>query len=290
LLDLGTLQASSDNDPGLLYTYASGVGNWISSSKDGSTALIATPNNDGGPVTIWSAATNTWTDHHLGGFLIDGTVSGDGNVFSAVGYGNPAFELSVNFLDSQANVLGTAGLPDFLLELSPYGGASGYLVGPRLNDAGSLIYIPFPQGVDIFDVQHGDLRERILLTEQMTYGGSLGDLTSRKIHNMAIDEIGQRIFLITNKGFTIAQLDSVPLSIGSVTPASGPAGTQVKIRGSGFVQATSATANGTAATVSYVDADTLQVTFPSLPAGAVQIRVTNPDGQSYTLDGAFTVQ
>jgi hypothetical protein len=107
---------------------------------------------------------------------------------------------------------------------------------------------------------------------------------------MAIDETGQRIFLITNKGLTIAQLDSVPLSIGSVTPASGPAGTQVKIRGSGFVQGTTANANGMSAAVSYVDADTLQVTLPALPAGAVQITITNPDGQSYTLDDAFTVQ
>jgi hypothetical protein len=289
VLDLGSLQVSKDNDPGLFYLQV--AGNWISSSQDGSGAVIAVPDNSGGPVILYSAATNTWTNQLLGTFLIDGSVSGDGNFFSALGTGNPSFELSISFLDPQANLLGTAGLPDFLYELSPGGGTSGYLAGSRLNSSGSLLYIPFPQGVDIFDVHHGDLRERVYLTEQMpAVSGSFGDLTSTMVHNMAIDETGERIFLITNKGLTIAQLDSAPLSIGSVTPSSGAAGTQVKIRGSGFVEATTATANGTAATVYYVDSNTLQVTLPSLTAGAVQMTITNPDGQSYTLDDAFTVQ
>jgi len=290
LLDLGTLQASADNDPGLFYTYAEGTGNWISSSRDGSQAVIAAPNSTPGPFMVWTAAANKWIYRLLPSSLIDGTVSGDGNVFSAVGYGDPSFELSINFLDSQANILALAGLADFLIETATGGGVSGYLVGARLNDAGSLIYVPFPQGVDIFDVQHGDLRQRIFLTEQMTYGGSLGDLSSRIIHNLAIDQTGDWIFLLTNKGLTIAQLDSVPLSIGSVTPSLGPAGTQVKIRGSGFAQGTTGSANGTPAAVSYVDPNTLQLTLPSLPSGTVQITITNPDGQSYVLDNAFTVQ
>jgi DNA-binding beta-propeller fold protein YncE len=285
LLDLGTLQVAIDNDPGL-----SPDGSSISSSKDGSVAIIAKLEDDGGPIVIWNAADNAWTTHNIGGMLIDGSVSGDGNVFSAVGEGNPSWELSISFLDSQANVVGMAGLPDFLLELSPYGAISGYLSGHRLHDSGSLVYLPFPQGVDIFDVRHGDLRERIFLTEQMTNGGSLLDLTSRMVHNMAIDETGQRVFLMTNKGLTIAQLDSVPLSIGSVTPAAGPAGTQVKIRGSGFLPGATASANGTSAVVSYVDSNTLQVSLPSLPSGAVQIKITNPDGKTYSLDDAYTVQ
>jgi hypothetical protein len=282
LLDLSTLQVSKDNDPGLPLLEI--AGSWICSSRDGSKAFVVTPNNDGGPIAIWSAATNVWTSHGIGGLLSDGTVSGDGNVFASVGENL----MDLRFEDSGANILGLAGLPEFLFPSSQ--GLLAYVDGARLNDAGSLLYLPFSNGIDLFDVQHGALRERVSLTEQMTRGGSLGDLTSRIIHNMAIDETGQRIFLITNQGLTIAQLDSVPLSIGSVTPVLGPAGTQVKIRGSGFVEGTTAIANGTAATVSYVDADTLQVTLPSLPAGVVQITITNPDGHSYALDDAFTVQ
>ncbi len=34
---------------------------------------------------------------------------------------------------------------------------------------------------------------------------------------------------------------------------------------------------------------TLQVTVPSLPNGSVQVTVTNPDGQQYSFDAAFTI-
>jgi hypothetical protein len=107
---------------------------------------------------------------------------------------------------------------------------------------------------------------------------------------LAIDATGQHLYMITNKGLTVAELDAVPLSIGSVTPATGPAGTQVKVRGSGFLPGMTASTNGVAAAVSYVDADTLQLTIPSLPVGAVQITLKNPDGQTYVLDDAYTAE
>lgn len=53
-----------------------------------------------------------------------------------------------------------------------------------MHDSGSLLYSPFPQGIDIFDAQHGDLRERIYLSEQIP----------RIQEAMAIDETGQRIW------------------------------------------------------------------------------------------------
>jgi hypothetical protein len=290
VLNLSTLQASPDTDPALFWAWnGDGIGSWISSSRDGSAACISSFDITAGSIVIWTAATNTWVaQHYISSALLDSSVSGDGNIFSALGLGYPANVFDLTFVDSQGNIVGTAGLPDFRRAVSQ-DGSSSYLDGHRLNDSGSLIYIPFPQGIDIFDVQHGDLRERISLTEQMSIGIA-GSLATRIIHSMAIDETGQHIYLITNKGLTIAQLDSVPLSIGSVTPASGGAGTQVKIRGSGFVAGTTATANGTSAAVSFVDTDTLQVVLPMLPSGAVQITLTNPDGQTYTLDDSFTVQ
>jgi hypothetical protein len=53
---------------------------------------------------------------------------------------------------------------------------------------------------------------------------------------------------------------------------------------------TSGSLNGTATSAQFVDADTLRVTVPSLTAGPVQIIPTNPGGQTYTLDDAFTIQ
>ena len=241
ILDLGTLQAALDTDPGLSFIEFSGA--WINSSNDGSQAIITNP--DGGPAIIWNAASNHWTPQS-GGTLVDGTVSSDDNMFATVGTGRTAFPISVAFIDPQANIIGYIGLPDFLLKMLPLPGPASptTLTGARLNSSGSLLYVPFAHGIDIFDVHHGNLRERISLTEQMSNGGGpLGDLTNRIVHNMAIDETGKRLFLITDKGLTIAQLDSLPLSIGSVTPALGAPGAQVTVRGSGFVQGATANAN-----------------------------------------------
>src|SRR5579862_1303765 len=107
---------------------------------------------------------------------------------------------------------------------------------------------------------------------------------------MAIDPYGQNIYLITNAGLTVVQLTSAPLAIGRVTPASGSTGIQVTIHGSGFQQTTAVTANGLSATTTFVDANTLLAVMPSLAAGSTQITVTNPSGETYSLDNAFTVQ
>jgi DNA-binding beta-propeller fold protein YncE len=247
-------------------------GNVISSSKDGSIVFLSQDGDSGGPVMVWTAAAGGWPGRNVGDFVTDSAVSGDGHVLSAIRSGAVPSQ-GIRFMDTQMNIVGTGGLPEFLNQT--------YAQGERLHDSGSLEYVPFQQGIDIFDVHHGDLRERLLFTQQ---------LSSNIVHPMALDETGGRIFLITNTGLTIAQLDSVPLSIGSVSPGSGAAGTQVTLRGSGFVPGAAATANGIAATVSFVDADTLNVTLPSLPAGAVQITLTNSDGQTYSLDDAYQVQ
>jgi IPT/TIG domain len=75
-----------------------------------------------------------------------------------------------------------------------------------------------------------------------------------------------------------------------VTPASGPAGTKVTILGSGFQSGTAVTANGIPAATTFVSASTLQVVVPSVAAGSTQITVTNPVGETYSLDNAFTTK
>ncbi len=50
---------------------------------------------------------------------------------------------------------------------------------------------------------------------------------------MALDT-GERIFLISSTGITVAQLARVPLSISSANPSLGTTGTLITIRGSGF--------------------------------------------------------
>ena len=60
------------------------------------------------------------------------------------------------------------------------------------------------------------------------------------------------------------------------------------IRGSGFVSGVTTAISGKAATVTLKDMNTLSVTVPALTAGPQRITITNPDGESVSLDAAIT--
>ena len=85
------------------------------------------------------------------------------------------------------------------------------------------------------------------------------------------------------------QLVSVPLGIGSLLPLNGSVagGTSVTLRGSGFQSGTRVTLGAKSVSVAFKDMNTLTFTTPSLAAGAQQLVVTNPNGESVTLDAAF---
>lgn len=84
-----------------------------------------------------------------------------------------------------------------------------------------------------------------------------------------------------------------PPSISSVSPPAGPAagGTTVTIVGTGFVagshEDTQVTFNGVDGEVTSVTTTTVVVVAPAGSAGDVLIRVTNPNGESTTISGAF---
>jgi hypothetical protein len=278
-IDLSTLQVSTVPISGNNDFSGGGL---VKGAKNGSVVLAYFEGSSGGPVYSWSAAANTWSiEHDTGVFIRDAAASADGNVFALVG--TP----SLNFLDPLTNVIGRTGLPEFMTD-----GAA--MNGLTLHDSGSIAYVPVvvsvategasssENGIDIYDVNRGELRERLILKE---------GFPSTTTQGMVVDPTGQNIFLITNAGLTTITLDSVPLSIGSVNPSSGAAGTALTIRGSGFVSGTMAAFNNTTTSVSFVDADTLQTTIPaSLTPGAVSVTLTNPDGSTYTLDDGFTIE
>ncbi|MBZ5661312.1 MAG: hypothetical protein LAO08_12975 [Acidobacteriia bacterium] len=257
-------------------------------SRDGSVIIAWSIGSSGGPVFAWTAASNSWSlEHNTQENLVDGSISGDGNVFATDSQGIGSDNgMVVNFLDPATNLIGRTSLSEYQHALAIP------VAGMRLNDAGSLLYVPVQfgissesvsfgeNGIDIYDVQHNELRERVMLSEQFT---------NSETTMMAIDPSGQHIFLVTKAGLTVVTLDAVPLSIGSVTPNSGPAGSLVTIRGSGFLPSTTVAFNGASGNATFVDADTLQATIPaSLQSGAVSITVANPDGATYSLDAGFT--
>jgi hypothetical protein len=88
---------------------------------------------------------------------------------------------------------------------------------------------------------------------------------------------------------TIVQLAAVPLGIGTIAPATvaTTGGATLTIRGSGFQSGSTVTINGKSTSVTFKDANTLSVATPSLTPGSQQITITNPDGESVSLDAAF---
>jgi hypothetical protein len=271
-LNLSNLQVTLRNDiPGFVQV----SGEPMSQTGDGTEVFLAVPDNSGGNIMAWFAATDSWQLHNVGGefelFYDDVAAASDGNVFAV--NNAPVSEFSFPmFVNSQLSQISQLGIESLFAAVNQPGMA--------LHNSGALLYSSTDLGVDIIDVAHGALAERILLNEQDAFlSGSL-----------AIDGTGQRVFVLTNAGLTIIELDAVPLSIGSLTPSSGTSGTMIQVRGSGFQSGTSAGFNGTSVSTKFLDGDTLQITVPNMGAGPVAVTLSNPDGTSYELDGAFSVQ
>jgi hypothetical protein len=205
------------------------------------------------------------------------TVSGDGNVLG----------LDRAFADSAGNILGRFADPQVFYpsaspaeyyNYSPY--QDGALQNPTLNDAGSLYYWAYPNYVDIVDVQHGIPAMRFGLTETVT----------NTVAPMAIDGSGQHIFLITNAGLTVVDLGSAPLSIGHMSQTAASPGTQITIRGSGFETGITTTLGGVSAATAFTDSETITITIPTTNSGLEDLVLSNPDGTTYTLQNAISVQ
>jgi YVTN family beta-propeller protein len=154
--------------------------------------------------------------------------------------------------------------------------------GEKLHDSGSLAYDPQTNAIEIFDVHHGRLVWQVGLPFQM----------QSVLDEMALDETGSRIFCIATNGISILQLSSVPVSIGTVTPstASGEGGTPVVVRGSGFQSGLTLQVGTQSVAATVVDSSTIDFNLPPLPTGSVRLTITNPDGSTYSLDGAVLIQ
>jgi uncharacterized protein YjiK/methionine-rich copper-binding protein CopC len=104
--------------------------------------------------------------------------------------------------------------------------------------------------------------------------------------NVVVTNSGGLSGTLTN-GYTYV----APPAVTSVSPTSGTTagGTSVTIAGTGFAAGATVTFGGTAATgVTVVSATQITATTPAGAAGAVNVVVTNADGQSATLTGGYT--
>ena len=239
----------------------------MASTPDGSKVFLATSTGGGTarPVGLLDLTANTLTSGFSGDF-VDAAINADATIFAA------NFETS----NSQLNPISIVAFDPYADSGSP---SLNNVVGEKLSPAGSLLFVPQHSGVDIFDVHTGRLVQHVVLPDPIP-------LDSKA---MALDETGTKMFLISNTGITIADLYQLPLSIATVNPSTGSSGVTVKLRGSGFVTGAVVTFGTTQASTTFVDLNTLQATVPSLPTGPVRVTVTNPDGQKYAFDDAFTV-
>ena len=246
----------------------------------------------GGPLAVWDASTpNQFAISAAKVSASDLGAAGDGTTFAL--QANGATEI-------RSSDLSLTAVPTSA-ELTQIPGRT-FVPGLTLHPSGALIYQPFltgapgsagvKGGVDILDAHSGVLRMRIFLPQQF-----MTDVDGLHGSFLATDENGQRLFAITSSdgttqhaALTVVQLASVPLGIGTISPATAPAsgGTTLTIRGSGFHSATTVFINGKAASVTFKDVNTLSAVTPSLTSGPQRITVTNPDGETVSLDAALT--
>lgn len=165
-----------------------------------------------------------------------------------------------------------------IMAYEPYAdsGAQSFhnVIGEKLNPSGSRLFVPQDSGVDLFNVHTGRLAMHVATPEAIPLDTGA----------LALDETGTKMFLISNSGITVAQLFQVPLSLASVKPAAASPGTQITVRGSGFLSGATVTFGTPQVAATSVDHNTLTATVPSLSPGVVRITVTNPSGSSCDYD------
>lgn len=264
----------------------------VQANAAGDRVFLAFGSAPGGPVAGWTAtAPNQFTTSAANASAADLATAADGTMFSLQANGTTeirASDLSLTAVPTSAElqqIPGRVSVPGF-----------------TLHPSGSLLYQPFltaapgsagvKGGIDVLDAHSGALRLRIFLPQQF-----MTDADALHGSFLATDENGERLFALTssdgtpqNAALTIIQLANVPLGVGTVSPSAAPAagGTTLTIRGSGFQSGTTLSINGKAATVNFKDINTLTLITPSLTPGPQQITITNPDGETVSLDAAFT--
>jgi IPT/TIG domain len=255
--------ASSQVQPLVIPGVFTGDGPRLSPTTDGSAILIR---GYGGAIGLWRASTRQFlplADNFAGSGL--GTAAGDGNLF-AVGLGLIA--------PDGTSTIGM-DIPDEL------GGFQGFFPNDAaLNDSGSLEFAPAAGASSLFiiDTHHGEALRSIALPNPVNVWTKV----------IAVDTNAEHVFLSDSQGLTVLSLAAAPLTVGSISPSvvATSGGTIVKIRGSGFQPGSAVTIGGVPASAVFVDENTLQVTVPTKAAGAAQLIVQNPNGESYVLDAA----
>lgn len=235
----------------------------LKASDDGSKICLV---GEYQPLSLYDSATGTFLQGPVQAGASDCAANGTATVDGGTPFGRPAL------LDLALDFNGFVSLTDYMAYsvMNAEPGAIGLLVDPE----GALFCQPFTQGLMLFDVHTGQILEQIAMPTNVA-GISSGAL--------AWDTAGLRIFALTDSGLTVVHLDSLPLAIGHVTSQ----GSTWTVSGTGFVQGTSVSADGTSLNTTFVNGQTLKVAGAPSLGSVEEITLTNPNDRSYTIAAAF---
>jgi len=224
------------------------------------------------------------------------------------------FDDAVTFDNTPATVLSTApGVHVVRIPDVPLGKSSITLtdLGGHVSTTGPIFMIIEPQPPSITGVSPAAVRP----ANEVTLDGSgfrpgysfvIGDQPAAlvsldynrvvlRVPQLAPGAYGVNVLNAASKIAAVGpQLQILPggLSVTRVSPvcATTDGGEAMTISGTGFVTGAVVTFNGVIASGATVrDAQTITVTLPPLPAGATRIVITNANGDSASLSGAFNV-
>jgi WD40 repeat protein len=255
-IDLTNMTAQVRTDVPGESIYGFGQPSSIEASADGNVALLSAGGLGNSEAAVWKY--DTASDTFSSPMIVPSTV-GD--------------TVAVN-ADGTVLAIGPFTLDQNLLPLVPFP------AGPTriLTGSGALAY---DDGGEISDTHNG----RLLLT--LDTSGTASGYTNDAF---AIDPSGQKILICDGTSIHYYKLAVVPLAVATVSPAAAPPGASVTVRGDGFVAGTTATIGGQSASCTTVDSQTLQCTVPNVNTGLEPMTLTNPDGQTYSLEAAVNVQ
>jgi hypothetical protein len=247
----------------------------------------------GGPFGTWSATTpNQFTTSLAKASAVDLSASADDTFFAS------RTSTATEIRGADLTLTASPASPE--LEQIP---GRVLVPGLAMHPTGALLYQPFltgpapaappttgiQGGVDVLDSRTGLLRLRVFLPEP--FATLATDLDALHGSFLAVDETGQRLFALTTSGLTVVLLAIVPRSP-SAQFLPHPPRRQVEqhspFAAAVFNREQRLLSVGKTSAVAFVDINTLTVVTPAVTPGAQRITITNANGDTYTLDAAFT--
>jgi hypothetical protein len=280
----------------------------LQSDARGDHIFAAFQSNAAGTEALWSANNpSTFSPSPVDEPITDIATAADGTMFATSSNNlsdgasaSTTGATGIEIRDASLNLIGVRAAP----ELEQFAAGTN-APGIAMHPSGALTFQPWLDGpapaeepngpppislhggIDIFDAHSGQLKWRVVLPEPLATRSD--DVDALHAEFLALDESGQRFFAITKSGMTVVQLAALPLAIGtvSVNSIAASGGTVATIRGSGLVSGITASVGGKNAAVTFLDPSTITITTPAVSAGSQRLTLTNPNGETTSLDAAF---